>query len=568
MRSFVVPLLCLTLSYGLPLPMTSFAASPEAVHGKKGMVASRSTLASQAGIEIMQQGGNAVDAAVATAFALAVTYPSAGNIGGGGFALVRLEDGKILTLDHRETAPGASHRDMYLDAKGEVIKGLSTHSHLATGVPGSVDGLIRLLEAHGKLSRQVVMAPSIRLASEGFPLTYNLARQFKRQLESMRAYPASIKKFSRDGAPYAAGDIWVQQDLAATLRRISVSGRDGFYQGRTAELIVAEMQRGGGIISLEDLAEYRSLWRDPVHGTYKGYEIWGMAAPSSGGLLVQQMLNMLEPYDLASMGWGSAAAVHLMVEAERRAYADRAEHLGDPDFYEVPAVMLIDKAYARQRFADFDPARASDSKAIGPGNWPTESQNTTHFSVMDSQGMMVAFTTTLNSAYGNKIVVPGTGILLNNEMNDFSIKLNTPNQFGLIGREANAVVPGKRMLSSMSPTIVTQNNQPVLSTGSPGGSTIITTTLQVIVNVIDYGMSIEDAVSLPRFHHQWRPNVVFYDRYALSPDTLARLKQMGHQLAPQTWYARGIGDANSILFRDGLIHGIKDPRGDGIAVGY
>ena len=567
MRVFLVTLLSLSLVYGLPLPAAK-AASPEAAYGKNGMVASRSTLASQAGIEVMQAGGNAVDAAVATAFALAVTYPSAGNIGGGGFAVVRLADGKVVTLDHREMAPGAAHRDMFLDDDGEVIKGLSTRSHLAAGVPGSVDGLLTLLAAHGNLSRQAVMAPAIKLASKGFPLTYDLARQFKRQLKYMRTHPTAMEKFSRAGEAYAEGDIWVQKDLADTLKRISREGRDGFYRGKTARRIVAEMQRGGGIISAEDLANYRSQWREPVHGTYKGYEIWGMAAPSSGGLLIQQILNMLEPYDPGALGWGSAAAVHLLVEAERRAYADRAEYLGDPDFHEVPAAMLIDKDYARQRFADFDPEQASDSELIGAGEWHPEGEDTTHFSVMDAQGMMVAFTTTLNSSYGSKIVVAGTGILLNNEMDDFAIKLNTPNQFGLIGREANAVAPGKRMLSSMSPTLVTHNNQPLLSTGSPGGSTIITTTLQVILNVIEHQMSIEDAVSLPRFHHQWKPDVILYDRYALSPDTLHLLHEMGHQTALQKRYSRGIGDANSILFKDGLMHGIKDPRGDGIAVGY
>ena len=532
------------------------------------MVASRSTLASSAGIEVMRLGGNAVDGAVATAFALAVTYPSAGNIGGGGFAVVRLEDGRVVSLDHRERAPETAHRDMYLDDEGTIIAGLSTRSHLAAGVPGSVDGLLTLLETYGKLPRKVVMAPAIKLASKGFPLTWGLARQFNRVLEAMTAYPASIAKFSRDGATYSAGDIWVQPDLAATLKLISARGRDGFYSGKVAALIVAEMERGGGIISLADLAGYRSVWREPVHGTYRGYDVWGMAPPSSGGVLVQQMLNMLEPMDLASLGWGSAAVIHRMVEAERRAYADRAEHLGDPDFYDVPMAMLIDKSYARQRFADFDPENASDSDSINAGNWPEESLETTHFSVMDAAGMMVALTTTLNSAYGNKIVVPGTGILLNNEMDDFSIKPNSMNQFNLIGREANAIAPGKRMLSSMSPTLVTKDNKPVLITGSPGGSTIITTTLQVIVNVIDHGMTLEDAVSLPRFHHQWQPNAIMHDKYAFSPDTLARLNALGHHDFRPSPYGRGIGDANSILFRDGLIHGIKDPRGDGIAVGW
>lgn len=546
--------------------MQTYAASPEAVYGKNGMVASRSTLASEAGIEVMRKGGNAVDGAVATGFALAVTYPSAGNIGGGGFAVVRLPDGKVVTLDHRETAPGRAHRDMYLDEDGNEIEGLSTRSHLAAGVPGSVDGLLRLHEAYGQLTRKAVMAPAIRLARQGFSLTWDLARQFARLDGRIDDYPASVEKFRRNGEPYQPGDRWVQKDLARTLTLISRQGRDGFYRGKTADLIVAEMKAGGGIISHADLAGYESVWRDPVQGTYRGYEIWGMGPPSSGGALVMQMLNMLEPYDLADKGWGSAETIHLMIEAERRAYADRAEHLGDPDFYEVPLAMLTNKRYARERFADFDPDKATDSEAVGAGHWPNEGFETTHFSVMDGDGMMVALTTTLNSSYGNKIVVPGTGILLNNEMDDFSIKPNTANQFQLIGREANAIAPHKRMLSSMSPTIVTRDGEPFLITGSPGGATIITTTLQVILNVIDHGMTIGDAVSLPRFHHQWKPDMIFHDRYAFSPDTLAVLKSLGHENFREARWA--IGDANSILFKDGLIHGIKDPRGDGIAVGF
>ena len=545
------------------------AASPEAAYGERGMVTSRSRLATEVGVDILRQGGNAVDAAVATAFALAVTYPSAGNIGGGGFAVVRLPNGEVVTLDHREKAPLSAFRDMYLDAQGEVIRGLSTRSHMATGVPGSVDGLLHLLETYGSLSRRKVMAPSIRLARRGFDLDLDLARQFERRLPAMRQYPASIAKFSKQGTPYVAGERWQQPDLARTLGRIASKGRAGFYAGPVAQQIVAEMERGGGDITLEDLATYRSVWRDPVRGTYRGYEIWSMGPPSSGGVLLVQMLNMLESWDLAGMGYGSAAAVHLMVEAERRAYADRAEFLGDPDFYDVPQAALVSKGYAQRRFADFDPDRAAPSDSIGPGNvaLPNESRETTHFSVMDGNGMMVAFTTTLNSGYGNKIVVPGTGILLNNEMNDFSIRHNTPNQFELIGRDANAIEPGKRMLSSMAPTIVTKDGKPFLITGSPGGSTIITTTLQVIVNVIDHGMGIDDAVAAPRFHHQWKPDSVLFERHGLSPDTKELLAGKGHQFR-EARFGRGIGDANSILVKDGRMYGAKDPRAQGGAFGF
>ena len=545
-----------------------YAASPEATYGRNGMVASRSTLASEAGVQIMRQGGNAVDAAVATAFALAVTYPSAGNIGGGGFAVIRTKDGKVVTLDHRETAPADAHRDMYLDENGEIIKDLSTRSHLAAGVPGSVDGLLLMLEDYGSLSRREVMAPAIALARKGFPLSWQLARQFERQLPQMEKYPASVAKFSKNGTPYEPGDTWKQPDLAKTLKRISDRGRAGFYEGPVAEMIVAEMKRGGGIISMKDLAYYRSVWREPVHSRYREHDIYGMGPPSSGGVLIAMMLHMLEPYDLKSMGWGSAEYIHHVVEAERRAYADRAEHLGDPDFWDVPMAMLKDPEYARHRYSSFDKNKASDSDDIGAGSWPPESRETTHFSVMDKDGMMVSFTTTLNSGYGNRIVVPGTGILLNNEMNDFSLKPNTFNQFDLIGREANAIAPGKRMLSSMSPTLVVKDGEPLLITGSPGGSTIITTTLQVILNVIDHEMPVDDAVSLPRFHHQWKPNLIIYDGYAISPDTQAKLESMGHRGFRKARFGRGIGDANSILFRDGVMHGIKDPRGDGIAVGY
>lgn len=542
------------------------AASPSAKRGTRGMVASRSALASQVGATIMKGGGNAVDAAVAVGFALAVTYPSAGNIGGGGFMVIRTASGEIRALDFRETAPAAASRDMYLDEKGEVIAGLSTRTHQAAGVPGSVAGLLAALEKYGSMSREEVMAPAIKLAREGFMLTDDLAEQFQRQLRVMAAYPASMAIFSKIGKPYKAGDLWKQLELGDTLERISREGRDGFYKGRVGELIVAEMKRGNGRISLQDLAGYQVKWRDPVHGTYRGYDIWSMPPPSSGGVLVVQMLNMLEAFDVRGLGWGSAALVHGMVEAQRRAYADRAEYLGDPDFVEVPMAKLMDKSYAKQRFKDFDPARASDSETIGAGSWPAESMETTHYSVMDGKGNAVACTTTLNWGYGSKIVVAGTGFLLNNEMDDFSVKTNTPNSYGLIGRVANEIQPAKRMLSSMTPTIVTKDGQPVLLTGSPGGSTIINTVLQVIVNVIDHGMDITDAVSLPRFHHQWKPNRIIYEPYGLTPDTLSLLVAQGHQeLMPSRWK---IGDANSILVKDGMLYGMSDPRNKGGAAGF
>lgn len=566
---YVLFTLCLTLFTQTGWALESKTFSETLVSGEHGVVSSRSMLASEVGVDIMIAGGNAVDAAVATGFALAVTYPSAGNIGGGQFAVIHLADGTVRTLDSREKAPAAAHKKMFQDEDGKVIPGMSTRSRAAAGVPGSVDGLLALLEAHGSMSREEVLRPAIRLAEEGFALTEDLARQFARVLDSMRDYPASMKKFSKNGKPYEAGEIWKQPDLARTLKLIAKHGRDGFYKGETAAKIDAEMKKGQGLITREDLADYDSVWREPIEGDYRGYTIWGMPPPSSGGALIVQMLNMVEPFDIGKLGWGSPETIHLMVEAERRAYADRTQHMGDPGYYDVPVAMLTSEDYAHQRFSDFDPERASRSSDIGAGRWPAESPQTTHFSVMDKHGNAVSLTTTLNSSYGNKIVVEGTGILLNNEMDDFSAKEGVANQFGLLGREANAIEPGKRMLSSMSPTIVTKDGKPFLITGSPGGSTIITTTFQVILNVIDHQMPIDRAVAAGRFHHQWMPDAIYYGPGGIPEETVGALKSMGHQDISQR-FSRGIGDANSILFevKTGTIFGMKDPRNDGGAVAF
>lgn len=536
------------------------------VSGENGVVTSRSQIASDVGIDILQQGGNAVDAAVAVGFALSVTYPSAGNLGGGGFVVIHLPDGTVITQDHREKAPAAAHEDMYLDDDGNVDRRLSLYSAQAAGVPGSVAGMLEALERYGTMTREQVITPAIQLAEQGFPLTEDLARDFERVLPSMRNYPASMEIFSNEGQPWQAGDIWKQQDLANSLKRISSEGLDGFYGGETADLLVAEMQRLGGLISHQDLSDYTVEWREPVHGTYRGYDIWTMPPPSSGGALLVQMLNMLEAHDLRSMGWGSADTIHLMVEAQRRAYADRAAHMGDPDFYDVPLAMLTDKDYARERFRDFDPQQASLSEEIGAGSWPTESTETTHFSVMDGDGLAVAVTTTLNLGYGNRIVVPGAGFLLNNEMDDFSAKANEPNAYGLLGDEANKIEPGKRMLSSMTPTIVTRDGKPVLVTGSPGGSTIINTVLQVVLNVVDHEMDIEQAVASPRMHHQWQPDMIRFEPGAFVEGTEDELRARGHtELAPMGY---GLGDANSILIHNEVIHATSDPRNDGGASAY
>ena len=546
---------------------TLHVSAADTVYGKSGMVVSRSQIASNVGLTILKEGGNAVDAAVATAFTLAVTHPSAGNLGGGGFMVICLADGTRVVNDHREKAPIDASRDMYLDANGDIIPGLSRNTHKAVGVPGSVDGLLAALERYGSLTRARVLADAIALARDGFPLPADIARQFAQRSERLGRFPAGRATFLKsDGSQYLAGDLWKQPDLARTLMRIANEGRAGFYQGDTADLLLREMRRHGGLISLDDLKTYRSVWREPVVGSYRGHTVVSMPPPSSGGVLLIQMLNMIEPYDVGAMGYGSAEVMHLMIEAERRAYADRAEHLGDPDFYPVPVGELVDKDYARNRFGGFDPDQAGKSADVDAGAFAPESTETTHLSIMDRDGNAVALTTTLNSGYGSHIVVEGAGFLLNNEMDDFSSKPNTLNQFNLIGREANAIEPRKRMLSSMTPTIVLQEGKPLLVTGSPGGSTIITTVLQVVVNVIDHGMALSAAVSSPRFHHQWIPDSITVEADRFSADTLDALRPNGHSDIPPARY--GLGDANSVMRVNGVLHGVEDPRTQGGAAGY
>lgn len=555
--------------FSIFLVLCVFASAPlsaETLRGEQGMVASRSDIASEVGSKILADGGNAVDAAVATAFALAVVYPSAGNLGGGGFTMVALANGEVYAQDSREKAPAAAHRDMFLDSAGNVDRNLAMNSLQSTGVPGSVDGLLDLLERFGTMTRQQVMAPAIELADKGFVLNADIAGQFQDNLESFRRHPASLAVFSKNGQPYQAGDRWMQPDLARTLVRISDQGRDGFYKGETAQLLVDEMERNGGLITLEDLAAYESVWRDPVHGTYRGHEVWSMPPPSSGGVLLIEMLNMLEAYDLGALGWGTPASTHLMIEAMRRAYADRAEYLGDPDFREVPTAELVSKEYARDRFADFSPMLATDSATIDAGLVPEESLQTTHLSVADRFGNAVSMTTTLNGSYGNRIVVPGAGFLLNNEMDDFSSKPNSPNMYGLIGRDANEIQPGKRMLSSMTPTIVMKDGKTLLITGSPNGSRIINAVLQVVINVVDHGMDGEQAVTSPRIHHQWMPDYVHYEAGALNPETVEALREMGHKGLNAVNYT--VGETNSILVRDGVLEGVSDTRVEGGAAGF
>ena len=500
--------------------------SANEVHAKKGVVSTRSELASQAGVDAMQKGGNAIDAIVASAFTLAVTYPSAGNLGGGGFLVFRQHDGSTFALDFREVAPASSSRDMFLDDDGDYDPDVALRSRLASGVPGSVAGLLLAHERFGKLSRQEVLAEAIRLAEEGFELPEDIARQIAGRKEVWLRSDGSRNKFlDEEGEVLEAGSLFVQKDLAATLQRISKDGRDGFYQGETAELIVAEMTRGIGLISLDDLKDYTPKWRDPILGTYRGHDVISMPPPSSGGIILVQMLNMLEPHNLKASGFGTASTMHLMAEVERRAYSDRAEYLGDTDFFHVPIATLTSKKYSLSRFEDFDKDSTTPSENITAGQIPSESEETTHLSAIDSEGNTVALTTTLNSGYGNGYVVQGAGFLLNNEMDDFSAKPGVPNQFGLVGGEANAIEPNKRMLSSMTPTIFVLTDGRILVTGSPGGSTIITTVLQIIVNLVDHEMSLHDAVGSPRFHHQWLPNQITVERDQIQTGNSGRTYQ-------------------------------------------
>lgn len=541
------------------------------VSSSQGVVSSRSELASQAGIKALRDGGNAIDAAVATAFTLAVTYPAAGNLGGGGFMVIYVAYGSgysAYALDFREMAPAAATRDMFLDENGEYNSERALRSRMSSGVPGSVAGLLAAHEKLGKLDRQAVLTEAIRIAENGFQLPDDIARRIRDRrdvwLRSEGSKQVFLKSENDEYLDYNARDLFVQSDLASTLKRISKDGVKGFYEGETADLIVAEMQRGNGLISHGDLKRYTPVWRVPVLGYYRDYVIFSMPPPSSGGVLLVQMLNMLENFDVAEMGFGTLATMHLMSEIERRAYADRATHLGDSDFYPVPIRELIDKNYASERMEDFTSDKASKSANIEAGTVRAESLETTHLSVIDRDGNAVALTTTLNSGYGNGFVVEGAGFLLNNEMDDFSAKPGEPNQFGLVGAEANAIEPRKRMLSSMTPTIIiNQDEEYLLVTGSPGGSTIITTVLQVIVNSIDHKMSLYDAVASPRFHHQWLPDRITLEMQDFDPKIVEDLRLLGHETVQRA----SIGDANSAQKIGNQIIGVSDPRNDGRAVG-
>lgn len=528
----------------------------------KAAVVSAHPLATKAGISVLQKGGNAVDAAIAVQLALAVVYPGAGNIGGGGFMVARLSDGKLVTIDYREKAPGRGGRDMYIDSSGAARSDWSQDGHLAAGVPGTVAGLFAASK-YGKLSFAELIAPAIELAENGFVLLESEAGSLNYLQEDLKKFNTVQPVFVRD-QPWKAGDTLVQKELAATLRRISEKGAAGFYEGETARLIVAEMERGKGLISLEDLKNYKAIERPAHTFKYKDYEIVGMPMPSSGGLLLNQMMKMVEEKDIAQLGFQTPASVQLMIEAERRAYADRAEYMGDADFFPVPVKELSAEAYLEQRMKDFTPGVAGNSNRVNPGKVPMpESEETTHLSVVDADGNAVAVTTTLNGGYGSRTVVGGAGFFLNNEMDDFSIKPGVPNMYGAVGGEANAIKPGKRMLSSMTPTIVLKNNRPYLVTGTPGGTTIPTSVYQTLLNIIEFDLSAVDAVNLPKFHHQWRPDTVFIEQ-GFRDSTRIALEKMGYKLL-----SRGqIGRTELIrILPDGKIEAVADRRGDDHAEG-
>lgn len=531
----------------------------------QAMVVSAHPLATQIGVEVLRKGGNAIDAAVAVHMALAVVYPTAGNIGGGGFMVARMNDGQTYALDFREMAPSGAERDMYLDEKGDVIPRLSWRGHLAAGVPGSVDGMATAHDSLGKLPWAELIQPSVELAAKGFSLTAKEARSLNGKKEDLEKYSTQPSNFLRQ-EEWTAGDSIFYPELAQVMARIRDQGRDGFYKGTTADLIVAEMNRGNGLINHQDLENYLSVWRSPLKGAYRGHEIISMPPTSSGGIALLQLLEMVEPYPLAEYGRHSVEAVHLMVEAERRVYADRAKHLGDMDFYPVPIQGLLEPDYLTTRMQDFSPQKASNSDSVSAGQpAPYESPQTTHYSIVDAEGNAVSITTTINGGYGSCVVVGGAGFILNNEMDDFSSKPGVPNAYGLLGAEANAIEPGKRMLSSMTPTIVTRGDSLFMVTGTPGGSTIITSVFQSIVNVLDFGMGMQEAVNGRRFHHQWKPDKLFIDTGAFTPNVKKELARMGHEVQ-----ARGpVGRIDAILvLPDGRLEGGADPRGDDTAGGF
>ena len=549
-------------------PILSYISS-DAV-GANGMVVSSKIDASKIGIDILKKGGNAIDAAVAVGFALSVTHSGAGNLGGGGFAVIRLADGTVTTIDFRETAPLLSKKEMYLDENGNVIPGLSWSSSLSAGVPGTVAGLGYIHEKYGSMSWETLVYPSVFLAKYGFELDYHSVSVLNSpKYKSKLSYDKESKKIFTKDNNFKIGDIFIQEDLSNTLSRIAKYGYKEFYYGETSDLIINCMNRVNGIISIEDLHSYEVIEKEPIHGTYRGYNIYSMPPSSSGGITLINILNQIENIDINSLGFHSSAHVHYLVEAEKRAYADRAVYLGDTQYVDVPIDFLISKDYAKDRFEEINHSYATDGSLIYETNLSAteESEETTHFSIIDSFGNAVSITTTLNGWYGNGITVDNAGFLLNNEMDDFSIKPGYPNAYGLVGSNANSIEPGKRMLSSMTPTIVeTSENDIYLVLGSPGGSTIITTVAQIISNVIDFSMDIDQAVESKRFHHQCLPDKIQLEMFSLPTDVINKLSLMNHDYIYRS--RLGIGEANCIMNVDGFYYGAADSRRDSKAIAY
>jgi gamma-glutamyltranspeptidase/glutathione hydrolase len=534
---------------------------------ENGMVVSADYHASEIGKQILQQGGNAVDAAVAVQFALAVTLPRAGNIGGGGFMVVHLADGETYTLDFREKAPERASRNMYV-RNGEFKSDLSWEGILAVGVPGTVDGMIKAIERYGRMPLDMVIQPAIKLAREGYPLSYTQAQDLNNHKDTFRKYQASARYFTTgDSTLFREGDLFVQEDLAKTLERIARFGREGFYSGPVADAIINEMDRYRGLIGYRDLRNYESVWREPIVADFLGYKLHIMPPPSSGSVAIAQILEMIDDYPLVEMGHNSAEYVHIVSEAMRRAFADRSYYLGDPDFVDIPMEELLSEEYNNDRMTSFRDDQATTSESLEHGEIAEflESSETTHFSIVDKDGNAVSVTTTLNGSFGSHVSVSGAGFLLNNEMDDFSAQPGEPNAYGLIGAEANAIEPGKRMLSSMSPAIVTKDGKIDMVLGAAGGPRIITATLQSFLNRAVFGMRSQQATAQPRFHHQWLPDMIFFDDFGLSPDTQQALEKKGHRLFPMP----GIGRAHNIYVdRNGKLNSGVDPRGDGHAAGY
>ncbi|MGE0362448.1 MAG: gamma-glutamyltransferase [Vicinamibacterales bacterium] len=562
-RRFLAPLVALAVA---TLTLTVQAGNTPA-RARRGMVVSQSDIASEVGWKVMREGGNAIDGAVATAFALAVTHPTAGNIGGGGFIVYRAADGTATTFDFREMAPAGSSPTMWMK-DGKYDFNIHHNSHRSVGVPGTVAGLHLAWQKLGSKPWKDLVTPAVALARDGFEISDGLARSLARMLvepDDFKKYPASLAQFSKNGTPYEAGEILKQPDLARTLQRIADRGPAGFYEGETAELLEKEMKANNGLITREDLKNYRAKERAPVKGTYRGYEVIGMPPPSSGGIAVIHMLNLLEGYDLKANGYGSAQNLHLVAESMRRAFADRAQHLGDPDFNTaIPVAQLLSKEYAAQVRKTINPNKASVSSPSS-FSWPTESQETTHLSVVDEKRNAVSMTYTLEYGYGSRIVVPGAGFLLNNEMGDFNSAPEMTDERGNIGTRPNLALPGKRMLSSMSPTILARDGKLAMVTGSPGGRTIINTVLMTILNVVDFGMNAQEAVDAGRIHHQWLPDRINYERYGFSADTIAKLKAMGHTVNEQG--GQGVAEV-IVVGSDGVLEGGLDRRApDGGAAG-